>query len=196
MKRLIGIGAIIGCLAAAAQAAPVEEARIACDGEPRLEGVDKDNVEISTALMGVVKVGQPTDDDGDDEVVSPKDFCQAHEGIDAFILPAPRVLDEPQERPEDELTLEAPSRPDRDGGKTVDDEVDDDADDDAAEDDDGAAGATSYALPDGVQYKTLDPQMASAHGCSQSAVGQAPSGWWFALLPLMLAVRRRGEGAR
>lgn len=198
MKGLIGIGTFFGCLfgcLAAGHAAP--EARIDCTGEPRLEGVDDKGVEISTDVVGLVRVVgtlEEVTDEGDDEaVMSAKAFCEAHGGVDAFILPAPRVLDEPRTPDgEDELQLERPDRPDTNGGqKAV--ETQDDTDDDASEDD----GYGSMAdLPDVAgSYKSIDHQATSASGCSQAA-DHSQTGWWFALLPLLLMVRVRREGDR
>jgi len=203
MKGLIGIGAILGLLTATAHAAP-EEVRIECDGEPRIEGTSVSNIEISTAEYGLLRIVDG-DDEGDEGAVTPKELCDAYEGIDAFILPAPRVLDEPhQPGEEDELELQAPDRPDRAGEKpfeAADDQgeaADDPGGDDAeGQDASGESGMGNLGdVPDEVgQYKSIDYQM-NSEGCSQTAVGNGGTGWWWALLPMLLMVRRRGEGAR
>jgi len=212
MKGLIGIGVVLGCLANSAQAAP--EARIECTGEPRLEGAGDKGVEISTDVVGLVRVvgdleaadgGEKGDEaENGDDVMSPEAFCDAHEGIDTFILPAPRVLEEPRSPDgEDELEIERPDRPDTDGdsdsddGKTVDGA--DDSDQSAEGADDANHGQPKMGmgdLPDVAgAHKSLDPQLMNRGGCSQ-AVGHTDTGWWFALLPLLLLVRVRGEGDR
>lgn len=195
MKGLIGLGVILGCITAA-HAAP--ETRIVCTGEPRLEGAGEKGVEISTDIVGLVRVvdgldegeGKGGEGEEDEQVLSAKDFCAAHEGVDTFILPAPRLLDEPRSPDaEDGLELQEPGRPDTESeDKPL--EVADDGGE-------GGQGTGTMAdLPDvGGHYKSFDPQMQTGHGCSQ-AVGHTRTGWWFALLPLLLLVRVRGEGDR
>lgn len=201
MKGLIGFGTFCGCLlgllATAAHVAP--EARIECTGEPRLEGVGDKGVEISTDVVGLVRVVgdlEPVEDEGEGEadgaVMSAKAFCDAHEGVDTFILPAPRLLDEPRSPDgEDQLELERPDRPDTSSGqKSVETQEADDGDDGQ-----GQPGGMSD-LPDVAgQYKSFDPQMTTGSGCSQAA-DNSQTGWWFALLPLLLMVRLRREGDR
>lgn len=205
MKGLIGFGTFCGCLlgllATAAHAAP--EARIECTGEPRLEGVGDKGIEISTDVVGLVRVVgdlEAVEDEGeaegDEAVMTAKAFCDAHEGVDTFILPAPRLVDEPRTPDgEEQLELERPGRPEAGTGqKSVDTPEADDGGDDSDEAQTQAMGMAD--LPDVAgQYKSFDPQMTTGSGCSQAA-GQSQTGWWFALLPLLLMVRVRREGDR
>lgn len=196
MKGLIGIGVVLGCLVSAAQAAP--EARIDCTGEPRIDGVDDKGVQLSTDVVGHVRVVDKLDvgEEDDEDVMDVTSFCKAHEGVDAFILPAPRIIDEPRSPDgEEELELQQPGHPAAD--KQVDDdepEADDDGDD--AHDEQASATKSRAGLVEmpGV-HKSFDPQMVQPAECSQ-AVGRHQTGWWFALLPLLLMVRVRREGDR
>lgn len=193
MKGLIGIGVFLGCLATAAHAEP--EIRIVCTGEPRLDGADE--VEISTDILGLVRVVDGPEmgdggEKGEGDEISVEGFCAAHDSVDQFILPAPRMIDEPRSPDaEDELEPEPPGRPDTQA---------DDKPLETADDDDGSDGdvrAEKHGdLPDlAGTHKSIGPRKMSAGGCSQ-AVGHTETGWWFALLPLLLLVRVRGEGDR
>ncbi len=197
MKGLIRLAVVLGCVTAAAEAAP--EARIVCSGEPRVEGADKAGVEISTDAVGLVRVVDGLDEGDDahsekgDPVLTAEEFCASHEGIDTFILPAPRMIDTPRPGEEGDLELEEPGR------REMDDKGDDQLE---VEDDDSGGGGgeqsskSASGLPsmDG-HYKSIDPQMQTSAGCSQAA-DHAETGWWFALLPLLLLVRVRREGDR
>ncbi len=196
MKGLIGIGVVLGCLASAAQAAP--EGRIECTGEPRIDGADPKGVELSTDVVGHVRVvDKVTSEDDDEAVMDVASFCEAHEGVDAFILPAPRIIDQPRspDGEDEQLELEELQRPD--SGKKVEDdepEAEGDEGDDEVEQEPATKSMASLTGGPGAQ-KSFDPQMAEARGCSQTAE-QRQTGWWFALLPLLLMVRVRREGGR
>lgn len=198
MKGLIGISVVL-VLTSTAQAAP--DARIVCTGEPRLEGVDKGSVLVSTEEAGLVRVvdgvekgtGEP---EGDEAVMSPEAFCAAHQGVDTFILPAPRMIDTPREPDGAEMSPEPQARPQaRTADKPAD--TDDEAEaDDAEGEADGVPKslAAMPALPG--SHKSFDPQVLSEPSCSQSGVGQGGGGWWFLMLPLIVGLRRRMEGDR
>jgi hypothetical protein len=104
---VVTFGLIAASAAVAAPAgSPAPLPRIVCDAKPRLEGLDF--VFLSTDRVGAVQVisnGEPVEGD-DTPVMDPKAFCAAHDGIDTFILPAPRLIDnlpDPERDRRDEL---------------------------------------------------------------------------------------------
>lgn len=195
---------LIGFMAANAAAAPPP--RIVCDDMPRLEGADR--VFLSTDEVGAVQVvgdAAPlgVDESGDVETMDPESFCAAHEGIDTFILPAPRIIDDLPE-PERETDRPGGLQPASaaSGSPQVADNSmaaqDDSSDDGTGEDsDDGKPGLHPGVdgPPDGAQFKSLDPTMGTQAGCDVSAT-RAPSGFMWILLPLLFGLRCRRGAAR
>lgn len=199
---VVTFGLIAASAAVAAPArSPAPLPRIVCDAKPRLEGLDF--VFLSTDRVGTVQVisnGEPAEGD-DTPVMDPKAFCAAHDGIDTFILPAPRLIDhlpDPERDRRDEL--EPISASPRAAGtpsmKPVDDENDDDADEDDADDtaEAGAANAVFMDAPGG-SFKSLPMKADTRPSCDASAA-EAPSGFMWILLPLLFGLRCRRGSAR
>lgn len=172
--------------------------RIVCDDNPRLEGLDF--VFLSTDQVGTVQIvgsGQPVDDEDGAPVMDPKGFCAAHAGIDSFILPAPRILDDlpdPERDRRDELepiasspraTTSTPSMKPADDGD----------DDDAAPDTASAPSTAVFMDAPGGAFKSKPMQADAAPSCDVSAA-EAPSSFMWILLPLLFGLRCRRGSAR
>lgn len=195
MGRLASSGGLVGVWVACVgllvgASAAVANPRIDCEDTPRLEKAGPDGVEISTDKVGLVRVTAEGDDDKDD-VLNPDEFCRAHEGVDVFILPAPRIIDVPAE-PDNPEGLS----PDREmapgsSGKVVDDSEDDE---DEADDEEGE-GTPSIALTGAGNYKNLPIEAAGEGGCSQ-APADSDGGLWLLGLPIVLFGLRRRRGGR
>lgn len=194
---------LIGLVAANAAAAPPP--RIVCDDVPRLEGADR--VFLSTDEVGAVQVVgdaaplAPADVESDAVAkMDPATFCQAHEGIDTFILPAPRIIDdlpEPERETDRPGALQPASAAPGSPRVVTDDGNEMTASDDDAADGDDAPAAEKAGLagpPDG-RLKALDPTMSGQAGCDVSAT-DAPSDFMWILLPLLFGLRCRRGVAR
>lgn len=192
-----------GLLAAsAATGAPMESPdilpRIVCDDTPRLEGLDF--VFLSTDQVGTVQLvgaGEPADDEDGAPVMDPKTFCAAHAGIDNFILPAPRILDDlpdPERDRRDELEPITASPRGATGTPSM--KPADDSDGDDATPDTASAPSTAVFMDaPGGAFKSKPMQAEGAPSCDVSAA-EAPSSFMWILLPLLFGLRCRRGSAR
>jgi hypothetical protein len=199
---VVTFGLIAASAAVAAPAgSPAPLPRIVCDTKPRLEGLNF--VFLSTDRVGAVQVvgsGEPVEGD-DTPVMDPKAFCAAHDGIDTFILPAPRLIDnlpdpERDRREELEPVSASPRGTSTPSMKPV--GVDDKEEDEEADDGDAAeAGASNAVFMDapGGSFKSL-PMKADARPSCDASAAAAPSGFMWILLPLLFGLRCRRGSAR
>lgn len=180
------VGTVLGVSAALANP------RIECEGTPRLEEAGPDGVEISTEKLGLVRVTEAGDADKDD-VLTPDAFCEAHEGIDVFILPAPRLIDAPPEPEHPEgLSPERPMDDSAGDDKGFGDDSDDEDDDD---DDSGDEAVPSVALTGAPgDHKRLSLETAEVGGCSQAPTDADRTAWLLALPIALFGLRRRRGG--